>query len=273
MSNFEYLGRNVFYEIDGEGKPLIILNGIMMSTKSWQPFIPSLKEYFKVIRLDFLDQGQSDKLVGATYTQTLQVDLLAAFISFLNLDKVNLCGISYGGEVALGFATKYPQMVNRLMLFNTTAYTSPWLQDIGRGWIAAGKTRDGKHYYQTTIPVIYSPTFYEQKLDWMKKREQVLIPVFSNPVFLDQMERLTLSAESYDVRDHLDLVKAPTMIVSAEQDYLTPMENQEYLHQHIENSHLVKIPFAGHASMYEKPLLFTSFVIGFFGVKDTIYPI
>jgi len=273
MSSFEYLGRNVFYEIDGEGKPLVILNGIMMSTKSWQPFIPSLKEHFKVIRLDFLDQGQSDKLVGASYAQSLQVDLLAAFFQFLNLEKANICGISYGGEVALGFATKYPTLVERLMLFNTTAYTSPWLRDIGRGWIAAGKTRDGQHYYQTTIPVIYSPTFYEEKLDWMRKREQVLIPVFSNPVFLDQMERLTLSAESYDVREQLDKVTMPTMIISAEQDYLTPLENQEYLQKHIKDSYWVKIPFAGHASMYEKPLLFTSFVIGFFGVKDTIYPI
>jgi pimeloyl-ACP methyl ester carboxylesterase len=119
--------------------------------------------------------------------------------------------------------------------------------------------------------VIYSPHFYEERLDWMKKREQVLIPIFSNATFLDQMERLTLSAESYDVRDDLHKIICPTLIISAEEDYLTPLPNQDYLQSHIKDSLWMKIPFAGHASMYEKPLLFTTLITGFFGVKDTTY--
>lgn len=271
MSNFLYKDRSIFYEIDGVGKPILILNGIMMSTKSWAPFIPSLKEHFQVIRFDFLDQGQSDKLIGQSYTQELQVEVILELMKHLNFEKVSMVGISYGGEVALMFATMYPNKVERLMLFNTSANTSPWLKDIGRGWIASGKTRDGQHYYQTTIPVIYSPHFYEEKIEWMKKREQILIPVFSNPVFLDQMERLTLSAEPFDVRASLGTINCPTLIVSAEEDYLTPVHNQEYLQKHIPSSLWIKIPFAGHASMYEKPLLFTSLLIGFLSVKDTDY--
>ncbi len=273
MSSFGYLDHQIHYEIEGTGKPVLILNGIMMSTKSWQPFIPTLIEHFQVIRVDFLDQGQSDLLIGKNYTQEIQVDLVKALLDHLEIKFINLCGISYGGEVALAFSIKYQSYVDRLMLFNTAAYTSPWLKDIGRGWMAAGKTRDGQHYYQTTIPVIYSPHFYESKIEWMKKREQVLIPVFSNPVFLDQMERLTLSAESFDVRDSLSLITCPTFIISAEEDYLTPVDNQLYLHQHIKDSLWIKIPFAGHASMYEKPLLFTSLLIGFFGALNTTYSI
>lgn len=273
MSYFSFQGKNVFYTIDGEGKPILILNGIMMSTKSWQPFITSLAEQNQIIRVDFFDQGQSDKLIGASYTQALQVDLIQALLLHLQLKKLNIVGISYGGEVALKFAIDYPQFVERLVLFNTTAYTSPWLRDIGRGWIATGKTRNGLHYYQTTIPVIYSPYFYEKNLDWMKKRENVLIPVFSNPVFLDAMERLTSSAESYDVRNELGRIQFPTLIISAEQDYLTPVDNQEAVYNKIPHAEWVKIPLAGHASMYEKPLLFTSLVLGFINVLETTYSI
>lgn len=273
MSDFIFNEKLVHYETYGNGEPLMILNGIMMSTKSWMPFIPSLSMHFQVILVDFFDQGQSDRLVNQSYTQEIQVDLIKALIEHLKLDTINLVGISYGGEVALQFAIKYQSMLKRMILFNTCAYTSPWLKEIGRSWIETGKTRNGQHYYQTTIPVIYSPHFYEEKIEWMKKREAVLTPIFSNPTFLDQMERLTLSAESHDVRERLNQIQIPVLIVAAEEDYLTPVPNQTYLHEQIKQSLMIKIPFTGHASMYEKPLLFTSLLIGFFLVKDTNYPI
>lgn len=273
MSSFNHNGKPVFYTVDGVGKPILILNGIMMSTRSWTAFVHSLAEKNQFIRLDFFDQGQSAKLPGETYTQEIQVDLINALLKHLNLTKVNLVGISYGGEVAIQFAIKYPASVDRMVLFNTTAYTSPWLKDIGRGWIAAGKTRNGLAYYQTAIPVIYSPHYYESKLEWMKKREALLVPIFSNPEFLDAMERLTVSAESYDVRDKIGQVKAKTLVVTAEEDYLTPIDNQKYLYDHIAGSEWIKIPVSGHASMYERPLLFTTLVLGFINVADTEYAI
>jgi len=273
MSRFLYEGKTVHYEVDGEGSPLLILNGIMMSTKSWQPFIPTLSERFQVVRVDFFDQGESEKLPGESYTQELQVGLLRALLDELKIAKIDIVGISYGGAVALLFSIMHPDRIRRLILFNSNAYTNPWIKDIGRGWIKSGKTRDGLHYYQTTIPVIYSPHFYEGRIEWMKNREKLLIPIFSDPGFLDQMERLTLSAETFDVRDKLSSVGAKTLIISAEEDYLTPIPNQEYLYERLPNAEWLKIPLAGHASMYEKPLLFTTIITGFFGVKDTEYKI
>ncbi len=89
-------------------------------------------------------------------------------------------GISYGSEVALQFVTKYPTYVSRLLLFNSAAYTSPWLKDIGEGWNKAGESGDGLAYYLASIPLIYSPKFYVTNLEWMKKREALLVPLFSN---------------------------------------------------------------------------------------------
>jgi len=191
----------------------------------------------------------------------------------LQIAKINLVGISYGGSVAVLFAIKYPTLVDRMILFNTTPATGEWLRDIGRGWIATGKTRNGQAYYQTTIPVIYSPHYYQTKIEWMRRREIQLIPIFSNPDFLDAMERLTLSAESYDSRTRLGTITAKTLIVSAEEDYLTPLDNQKDLYDHIKGSEWIKIPVAGHASMYERPLLFTSLVLGFINVVDLEYAI
>ncbi len=274
MSIFKYQDKDIFYEIDGlDSSPkLLILNGIMMSTRSWLPFVNTLKEHFQLIRLDFFDQGQSAKL-DYEYTQQIQIDLIKAFLDYLQIKKVNIAGISYGGEVALLFAVNYQDYVERLMLFNSSAYTSPWLKDIGDGWIKAGNTRDGKLYYKTTIPVIYSSKYYEEKLEWMQNREKILVPVFSNPVFLDAMERLTRSAESFDVRDKLKDLDLPVLIITADQDALTPKRDQEYLYKNIKDANWVIIPDVGHASMYENPVLFTTLITGFFLIKDIKYNI
>lgn len=273
MATFTYNNKNIYYDIQGKGKPILILNGIMMSTKSWEPFMHTLSENNQIIRLDFLDQGQSDKMDGKTYTQEIQVDLIYHLSLHLKLDKFNIVGISYGGEVAILYAAKYPKHVDRLVLFNTTPYTSPWLKEIGQSWNMIGKTRDGASYYKATIPIIYSPTFYASRLDWMKNREQLLTPIFSNPVFLDAMERLTNSAESYDARDLLKDIEATTLIIAADQDYLTPLANQKELHEMIKTSELIILPGVGHASMYERPLLFTSLVLGFINALETEYKI
>lgn len=274
MSNFSFKGKNVFYLYEGDdSKPkMMILNGIMMSTKSWTPFMKNWLEHFKVLRVDFLDQGQSDKM-DDNYTQDLQTELLNALLDELKIDSINLVGISYGGEVALLFACQYQARVDRLILFNSSAYTNPLLRDIGRSWIKAGQTRDGSLYYKTTIPIIYSATYYEKKIEWMNQREKILTPIFSNPVFLDGMERLTLSAESYDVRQYLDDFKVETLIVTAEEDFLTPKKEQEYLAKRLKHAHWMTIPGVGHASMYENPMLFTSLVTGFLLVKNSQFNI
>ncbi|HOA11227.1 MAG TPA: hypothetical protein PKO14_02265 [Bacilli bacterium] len=115
------------------------------------------------------------------------------------------------------------------MLLKTCATTSPWLRDIGESWNKAGATGDGHAYYLSTIPLIYSPAFYTKKLDWMKKREALLTPFFSNKVVVDGFIRLTNSAVSHDVRDSLSKIDVPTFIISAKQDYLTPIEDQYLL--------------------------------------------
>lgn len=274
MSIFKYQDKDIFYEIDGldTSPKLLILNGIMMSTRSWLPFVNTLKEHFQLIRLDFFDQGQSAKL-DYEYTQQIQIDLIKAFLDYLQIKKVNIAGISYGGEVALLFAVSYQEYVERLMLFNSSAYTNPWLKDIGDGWIKAGSTRDGKLYYKTTIPVIYSSKYYEEKIEWMQNREKILVPVFSNPVFLDAMERLTRSAESFDVREKLIDLNLPVLIITADQDVLTPKRDQEYLYKNIKDANWIIIPDVGHASMYENPVLFTTLITGFFLIKDIKYNI
>ncbi len=273
MSTFTYKSHEIFYTIDGDitgdKDIMIILNGIMMSTKSWEEFVPAFSQHHTLIRFDMIDQGQSSK-VDFDYTQALQVEVLDALLDHLDISLVSLVGISYGASVALQYAIKYPNNIQKLILANVVAKTSQWLKAIGHGWNQVAKTRDGEAYYNITIPYIYSAQFYDKNIDWMENRKQTLIPIFSDPDFLDAMTRLTNSAETHDTRDALNDLSVDTLIISGDQDYLTPVFEQQDLATSLPHSHHVIIPNCGHASMYEQPQLFRDLVLGF--INDTKVP-
>ncbi len=266
MDKIRYKNYDIHYILEGDtSKPVIVLlNGIMMSTASWEIFTEDFTKDTALLRYDMLDQGLSSKATEQ-YTQEIQVDLLFHLLNELNIDKANLIGISYGTSVALQFTITHPEKVDKLFIANGVAKTKPWLKAIGDGWNQVGRTRNGEAYYNITIPYIYSPEFYNQNIEWMNEREKILIPLFSDPVFLDAMERLTISAETHDVVDGLHKIECETLIVGSDLDFLTPFYEQEYLHKHIKNSELKSFKNAGHASMYEQKELFTKFVLDFIG--------
>lgn len=173
MARFILQDKCIHYEEYGQGKPIVVLNGIMMSCGSWAEFVEPFSAHNRLILLDMLDQGKSDKMDGP-FSQALLAEVVPALLDYLQLDKVNLLGISYGGEVAQRFAVKYGDRIERLVLFNTTSRTGPWLKDIGDGWNLAAD--DAESYYLSTIPIIYSPGFYRENNAWMEHRREVLRP-------------------------------------------------------------------------------------------------
>ena len=87
MAFFDFEGYKVYYEIHGEsGEPLLILNGIMMSTNSWKPMLKNLSKNNVAILVDFLDQGQSSRMTES-YTHEIQVRLLDALLDILPYEK------------------------------------------------------------------------------------------------------------------------------------------------------------------------------------------
>jgi pimeloyl-ACP methyl ester carboxylesterase len=272
MAEFEFQNKTVYYESYGAGEPILLLNGIMMSTKSWAPFVENFSQNNRLILVDFFDQGQSARMTGA-YDHGIQIALTGALLDHLGLKRANICGISYGAEVGLGFAVKHPERVRRLALFNGAARTAPLLADIGRAWNEAARLEGGLAYYLAAIPVIYSDTYYERRKDWMDKRREALVPFFGNPEVKERLVRLTNSSENFNVVDELSRLDMPVLVVSAEKDYLIPLREQETLLKGIKSAHHAVLPGCGHASMYEKPLLFCALALGFINAPQTEFVI
>ncbi|WP_206076292.1 alpha/beta fold hydrolase [Marinitoga lauensis] len=195
----------IYYEIHGEGYPLVLMNGIMMNTASWKEHINILKKYFKVIVYDMRDQGRSIKM-KKNYNIDIHADDLYKFLNYLNLDKVNLLGLSYGGQVAEIFAIKYPEKINKLILSNTTYKVDKFLVSIGKSWNVAARLYDGEKFFDLALPFIYSKDFYNNNFDWLQNRKKLFKKLLTKDWF-DAFIRLSSSNLTFDVTNELSKIK------------------------------------------------------------------
>lgn len=268
MPKIKIKNKNIFYEIHGEGEPLIILNGIMMSTLSWYPLKDVLSQNHKLVLFDMVDQGQSDKMEGERpYTQDYHVETLKELIKKLNLGKVHLFGVSYGGEVAIKFAIANGKMLNSLILANVPFKTTAMLRYQAQRWADVFRTYDGAAMYKEVNQIVYCEEFYEANFDWLEERAQFFKKVLKKEWF-DGMLRLLESGDKYDPEKQLHKIKTPTLIIGSSEDRVTPNKYQRELSKRIKNSSLMIIDDAAHVLPYEKPHAFCAAILGFLQVYN-----
>lgn len=116
MSYFCYHLNNIFYKIVGQGTPLFMLHGDTASSRMFELLLPLYQKNFCVILMDFLGNGQSDRVEKFSediwITQSEQV---IALIEHLKLKKVNLLGTSGGAWVAVNTALKRHNLVSKVV--------------------------------------------------------------------------------------------------------------------------------------------------------------
>ncbi len=240
----------IYYEVHGKGKPLVLLNGIMMSSPSWMDHIERLKDRFQIIVYDMRDQGQSARLEEG-YDNRIHVQDLKKLLEHLNIDKADFWGVSYGGQVALLFTLAFPEYVDRLVLSNTSAHIDQYLLSMGDMWKCAARLYDGEAFFDLALIPIYSRHFYNHNYDWLLNRRQVFKKLLTKDWF-DGFIRLASSNHAYDVRNKLDRIGHATLLIAAEEDIITPYEQMRAMHAKMPNSQLVCIPQTGHAAFLEK---------------------
>ncbi len=255
-------GGTVYYEIHGEGEPLVLLNGLMMNTLSWMDFIPHLADKFRLILLDFRDQGRSSKLPDGYDNDVHVADLMALFDE-LKLDKVHLVGTSYGGQVALKFTIKHQDRLKTLILPNTLSWIPNHLKAIGEGWEEAAQFYDGAKFFKLAVPWVYSRHFYQDSLEWLTQRQQLFKSLLTKEWF-DSIVRLSRSTRNYYVSpEQLRTISVPTMLIGAQEDMVTPIDIMSVIHDNIKGCEFVIMYKSGHGAFLERLNEFVTVICGF----------
>lgn len=257
-------GAHLYYEVHGEGEPVIFLSGIMMNTLSWASYVPEISKRYQLILLDFRDQGQSSRMQNE-YTLDVHVPDVLHLIDSLNLKRVHLLGLSYGGQVALKLAVSHQDRLKSLMLLNVNSVLTNHLSEIGRAWETAAQLYDGEKFFQLAIPFIHSRSFYDRSLDMLRERQEMFKTMLTKEWF-DAFIRLSHSVRGYRVpEDELNKIEAPTLLIGAQDDMITPVRLMETLHNSIKNAEFVVIPEAGHGAFLERASEYLTLVTGFLG--------
>ena len=170
----------------------------------------------------------------------------------LNIDKVDVVGVSQGGMIAQLLAINYPDIVDKLVLVATTSRNNPTTNKVIDRWIVLAENGKLQELQKNMIETVYSKG-YIAKNKWLS----ILVQILFKPK-LDQLDRFIVLARSclkFDVFDKLDKIQAKTLVIGAALDQVIPvgfsneLAKRKYLHIKTRQKYCQKLIFekSGHA--------------------------
>ena len=242
------------HRIDGDGPPLVLLNGGFMSIGAWDPFVALLAAHYRVVRCDF--RGQL--MTSGPYPDSIEdhaLDVLALLDS-LGIPSTHVAGASFGAEVAMQLAELAPDRVDRLTIISATdRLTERMRNDIREGIrlaseAAAGQSGSGEELFRRVLTDTWSdawlarqpPNFIESRA-----RQAAMLP----PAFFAGASALLGALGSLDLAPALGRITASTLVIGGEHDRVFPPEHSRAIASGITDARLEIIPDTGHGLLIE----------------------
>ena len=120
-------GIKVYYEVYGEGRPIVLLHGAFYTIQmNWGELIPALSKTRKVIAIELQGHGHTPYSARKMDFPTFASDV-EGVMDHLKIDSADVAGYSMGGSVAYEFAIQYPKRVRKLVIISSTYKSTGWL--------------------------------------------------------------------------------------------------------------------------------------------------
>jgi len=252
-------GIQLYYELHGpqDADVLVLSNGVLMSTASWAFQTPVLSQHYRLLLYDCRGMWQSDHPPGP-YSMELHADDLAALLDALGIERAHIGGTSYGAEVSMVFALKYPERTRSLIVTAAVSQLDPLLKGLADIWIEAARVRDPKLLFKVVYPLTFAEDWIVANpaaLDLARERYEALD--------FDALLELFLCFSRLDITADLHKITAPALVVAGELDALKSRKYADIIAREIPNAEYALIPHAGHAAMWERAGVFNSLILGF----------
>src|SRR5215813_2270786 len=120
MPKIDRNGVKIYYEVHGDGPPLILTHGYSSTSAMWKGEVQALSKHHKLILWDMRGHGQSDYPDdGACYSEALTVGDIAALLDAVGARTAIVGGLSLGGYMSLAFYRAHPERVSALLIIDT----------------------------------------------------------------------------------------------------------------------------------------------------------
>ncbi len=203
----------MYYEIHGEGEPVVLIAGLNSDHTFYQRLgiIPQLAKSYKVVAFDNRGVGQTDK-PDIPYSIEMMADDTTGLLNALGIEQAHLLGTSMGGRIATALTLQHPQQVKSLILVSTIV-----------------KSLKG------------TPMTWSRRLIAL----QLKIPMIRGPHPYYAVARQLEASRTYDCMDRLGEIHVPTLILHGKKDKSAPYYLAEAMQSAIKGSKMLTFP-GGH---------------------------
>jgi pimeloyl-ACP methyl ester carboxylesterase len=250
MSYCNINGCEYYYEIVGQGDPLIMTRGLGSNSDHWYPQLPALSKHYRALIFDNRGIARTSDMDGPYSIREMAEDIIG-LMDRVGFAKAHIFGLSMGGMIAQEIALNYPKRANKLILCVThcggekQVTPAEKITNIFSTMIQEG-TEEAKI---AATAILFAPETLEKRPELAVQYAEVSL---RQPVPAEILIKQMNAVREFYTWDRLPQITAPTLVLGAEQDVLIPPENSRILAERIPNAELVIVKGGGHQILIEQ---------------------
>jgi pimeloyl-ACP methyl ester carboxylesterase len=257
----------IFYEIQGEGIPVLLLEGLGYSTWMWKYQLPDFSKHFTSVMPDNRGVGKSEKLTGPYSIEMFAKDSIS-LMDQLRFDRFYVIGVSMGGFIAQSIAALEPERVKGIVLVSTSCggkKSIPMSKEVFDQMRLNLNGESSKDRIRRTMSLAFTESFPTSKPEQfnsiIEDRLKSLQPE-------DQLIYQSLSSINFDSSVSNRNVKVPSLILAGMEDKVLPWLNSLLIYKSIPTSSLILFKNQNHLLFIEEFVQFNKFVLDFIGAVE-----
>ena len=245
----------IAYDRSGSGPPLVFVHGALGDARHWGPQL-ALSDEFTVIAWDEPGAGRSGDLPPG-FTLTDFADSLAQLIEGVDAGPVHVCGLSWGGTIALELYRRRPELVRTLVLADTYAGWKGSLpaEEVDARISAVREMVTGEAEFDPVLPGLFASEPEPEIAAMLAEVARDVRP----PSMAIALEAMAAA----DLTDVLPTIAVPTLLIWGEEDARSPISVAHRFQEAIDGAELVVIRECGHVSNLERPDEFNAAIARF----------
>jgi len=241
---------DLYYEVHGEGEPLVFINGWFMPLGLFYPLVPIFAQEYQVITFDNRGAGKSDAPEGP-YSLEIMAQDLAGLLEVIGIKKAHFLGHSMGARIAEEMALSFPDKVSSIILAGPITYSSEI------GWKPGPVTEEEIKFWEELSL---------EEWAWRLLSDRVnddFIP--NNRKLAENLVRITIDSHGpmharvghtnasrlYDNYKRLPQINVPTLILAGREDRTVPLDNILILKERIQTAELAILDDVKHFMILE----------------------
>jgi len=265
MSIAHVNGISVYYEITGNGFPLVFSHEFAGDYRSWEPQVRFFSRRYQVITYNHRGYPPSEVPTDpAAYSEDILVEDLYQLLHSLKISKAHIAGLSMGGGIALNFGLRYPEMCASLVVASCGVGSTNREQFKQQGKaIVERLEKEGIKAFADLLSLGATRVQFRQKdsRGWQEFRDQLAEHSSLGSALIFRGVQL-LRIPIFDLEARLKQLQIPTLLMIGDEDEPC-MEPTIFMKRHIPYAGLMVFPHSGHAINLEEPDLFNRAVLDF----------